>query len=295
VVLAGGVSSRFGGDKPLALYGGEPMVRRVCRVLGQVVDEVYVSSKGLERTKNILSLVSDLAKDAFTDDESLGCRGPIAGIGTASIKTDSDFLLTAAADNIRLDAEVLSRFLSRCLDSDATSASIVWGNGIVESLIQFHETSYVRSAARRVCGQKIGVRRATDLLRGSPKLLLVRAESLTTDATVLADADTKEDLAVRRPVWKLAGDVAEDILFEWGSCQGGGPFWNALDLANAGDYRSACLSYEEEANLYEHRGVHLLASHCFSDAYHMAVRAGLGAKARALREASRGHFPANDS
>ncbi|MDW7978670.1 MAG: NTP transferase domain-containing protein [Candidatus Caldarchaeum sp.] len=49
VLLAGGVSKRFGGDKGLALVEGEPMVRRIAKTLYEAAGQVYLSVKTAER------------------------------------------------------------------------------------------------------------------------------------------------------------------------------------------------------------------------------------------------------
>jgi molybdopterin-guanine dinucleotide biosynthesis protein A len=72
-VLAGGRSSRYGSDKAAALVAGEPMARRVARVLaGVAVDVVLVSSRPVRGLEDLCRLA-----DRVPD------RGPLGGLHAA--------------------------------------------------------------------------------------------------------------------------------------------------------------------------------------------------------------------
>ena len=73
-ILAGGRSTRFGADKRVASFHGEPLVERVARVLGSVVNRVVlVTADGVA--------LSGIAIPAIADEYP--SAGPLAGIHAA--------------------------------------------------------------------------------------------------------------------------------------------------------------------------------------------------------------------
>ena len=89
VILAGGLSSRFGSDKALSRFEGERLIQRLCKTVGTATDRVM--------------LITNTPEDyAFLD---LECRrdlvprcGPIGGIYTALRTANAPLCLCVACD-----------------------------------------------------------------------------------------------------------------------------------------------------------------------------------------------------
>ena len=89
VILAGGLSRRFGSDKALSRFEGERLIQRLCKTVGTVADR--------------LMLVTNSPEDyAFLDLESrrdvVPRCGPIGGIYTALRTANTRLCLCVACD-----------------------------------------------------------------------------------------------------------------------------------------------------------------------------------------------------
>ncbi len=84
LVLAGGQSSRMGKDKALIDYHGQPQFLHIYKLLENLCDQVYISSK--EKKYSLPTLI---------DSPELESLGPIAGIISAFEWEDNDWLVVA--------------------------------------------------------------------------------------------------------------------------------------------------------------------------------------------------------
>ncbi|MEM4344083.1 MAG: NTP transferase domain-containing protein, partial [Candidatus Caldarchaeum sp.] len=109
VVLAGGVSKRFGSDKAMALVAGEPIVRRVSRALHEAVGEVYLSVKTIERGAVLMEASRPYVSGFLVDEFQLG---PVSGILTAAKQLEAETLLTVSVDVPLLKPETLKNLLN---------------------------------------------------------------------------------------------------------------------------------------------------------------------------------------
>jgi molybdopterin-guanine dinucleotide biosynthesis protein A len=99
-VLAGGRSSRMGQDKALLTLGGQPLVRRGVRKLGEVCAEVAIAG-GTESLMQFGRVIPD---------ESAGC-GPLGGIVAALEQSSFEWNLFLAVDAPFVPVSVLKALL----------------------------------------------------------------------------------------------------------------------------------------------------------------------------------------
>ena len=110
VILAGGRSRRFGRDKAVASFAGEPMIRRVIwRAAGAVnAAEVVVVVSTMERARELpLDPEHRVAVDAFPDGGALGA------IYTGLLSSRTEWALVTACDMPFLSAPLL-RHMAHC-------------------------------------------------------------------------------------------------------------------------------------------------------------------------------------
>lgn len=106
-ILAGGRSSRFGTDKALVLWRGEPLLAHVIERLGPQVDAIVINtnSKALEYRATGL---------AVAPDKSEGFEGPLAGVLAGlewSGNIGAGHLVTVAVDTPLFPADLVAVFL----------------------------------------------------------------------------------------------------------------------------------------------------------------------------------------
>ena len=104
IVLAGGMSSRFGSNKALSRLEGERLVQRLCRTVGAVTDRMMLITNTPEEY-DFLHLES--RKDLVPR-----C-GPIGGIYTALRTANTPLCLCVACDMPFINPEFLAYMLER--------------------------------------------------------------------------------------------------------------------------------------------------------------------------------------
>jgi molybdopterin-guanine dinucleotide biosynthesis protein A len=119
VVLAGGLSTRFGADKASALLGGRPLLQWVVAALGEVVGRVVV----VRAAEQALPAVDSPVPLAVVEDEVSG-RGPLAGLVAGFRAAGDAVCLTASCDAPLLRPAVLRRMLDCLGDADAVMAEV---------------------------------------------------------------------------------------------------------------------------------------------------------------------------
>lgn len=89
VILAGGLSSRFGSDKALSRFEGERLIQRLCKTVGTVADRVML----------ITNTPEDYAfLDLETRTDLVPRCGPLGGIYTALRTANAPLCLCVACD-----------------------------------------------------------------------------------------------------------------------------------------------------------------------------------------------------
>ncbi|MEM2237460.1 MAG: molybdenum cofactor guanylyltransferase [Candidatus Caldarchaeum sp.] len=267
LILAGGVSKRFGGDKAFAIVDGEPMVKHAARTLYQAFGEAYLSVNTAERGGMLFNAarpyVSGFIVDVFD-------AGPLSGLLTAAHKVEAEVFVTAPTDTPYLKPSSLSSLLQQHLESDADAASVVWGNGAVETLIQAVKRTCLLNYAEKFLNFRRSFLRPSDILRSAEKLLLVHASNLTDNPLEFSNINTVEDLSNPKPRGPLQGHVKNNLLITGCSKH----FSDAAEKYGSGSYYSAGLGYMEEAATYLKHGVTHLSSHAFFDAAKTFQKAG---------------------
>lgn len=275
-VLSGGISKRFGGDKLLARVEGTTMIRRVCGCLRQVTDELYLSVNSHERGQQLEQEVRGLVDSVIPDSPEIGCVGPIRGIGTIGSILSSGELLVTSGDTPWLQPEPLRKFVGKCRNVGVAAGSIIWGNGMVDTLIQYLKIDYLRSAIERICTTRGDMARPSDLLRGAPRLGLIHAASLTENPNVFSNVNTPSDLMNPSPRGPLVGTPKGDVVLDlselassYADAMWSSHFWRAsYTLADRNSQPEQF--YEKEGELFLSLNVHHLAVHAFTDALRCA-------------------------
>ncbi len=101
IVLAGGRSTRFGGDKLAYRLGGEALVDRAIDAVASVADEVIVIGRGLDSTRP--------AVRGIPDAEQFG--GPLLALVAALDEARGTVAIVVGGDMPELVPAVLSRML----------------------------------------------------------------------------------------------------------------------------------------------------------------------------------------
>lgn len=191
VVLAGGRSQRFeAGDKALAEVGGEPMLCRVVRSLGQAVDEVVVNCRADQRERFADALGCLDAPDKFVVDP-VPDEGPLAGLRTALDAMTASWAVVVGCDMPGLDPAAVNILCERAAGADA--AVPVHEGGRPQPTHAVYRIEETRAAA--TAALESGERSLRSVLERLTVSFVPAAEILERAGRgALTDVDTTDDL-----------------------------------------------------------------------------------------------------
>ncbi len=267
LILAGGASKRFGGDKPLALVDGEPMIKKVAKAMYEAVGEVYLSVNTAERGRQLFNVAKPYVSGYIVDEFK---AGPLSGMLTAARQITSDFFITVSADVPFIKSTSIKSLLDFLTDSNSDAASIVWANGCVETLIQAVSRKSILNYGQKFLDWRMDFLRPSDILRSANKLLLVHASAITQDPIEFANINTAEDLVNPKPRGPLKDHVKNSILIT--DCAE--HFAKAVSEYSNGSYFKAGTCYSIEAITYLRHSITHIALHAFYDSAAAFKKAG---------------------
>ena len=102
-ILAGGASSRFGSEKSLATFDGEPLLARAIRLLASVASPVRIAGARTQFLGDFAAVVPDLSPN----------RGPLGGILAGLQAASSAFSLFLPVDMPLIPPELLHALVRR--------------------------------------------------------------------------------------------------------------------------------------------------------------------------------------
>jgi len=135
VILAGGLSSRFGRDKGLLQLAGKPLVRHVLDAVDNVVDDRIVVVSCMEQVEKYLE-VADAHTSIIADNTNV--HSPLAGALAGFEKARGEYSLLLPCDTPFALREVLSLLLELCTGRNACVPR--WPNGYAEPLQAVYRT-----------------------------------------------------------------------------------------------------------------------------------------------------------
>ncbi|MBI1313386.1 NTP transferase domain-containing protein [bacterium] len=114
VILCGGHSRRMGQPKALLPFGDELMLQRVCRILGEIVPQLFVVAAQHQELPELSPTVT-IVRDEY---DSLG---PLAGIATGlgAARATCDSVFVTACDVPLLKPAFVERMFGLLADHDA--------------------------------------------------------------------------------------------------------------------------------------------------------------------------------
>ena len=265
IILAGGESKRFRGNKLIASVEGEAVVNRVVDELSRLVDKIYISVKYEEQKTVLEECLSKSSYDKeyeFVLDYYHG-EGPLNAILSSLDKISSEEYMILPGDVPWIKVEALKKLIDYGRENNSTVACPIWGNGWSESLILYFNKCRCKGLLKilrwlRQAG------RATDIQRTVSKLTFVPVSMLTDDPTAFVHVNTRESLLNPKPRNPIEGPANKIVNINrtiWSKSY----FILALEAASNGDYVIALKHFMMEINEYIPHYLMQLINHTLSD------------------------------
>jgi len=143
VVLAGGLSKRFGGDKCVMRLGGKPLVAHVFERVSKLADECVVVV-GSEASKDALS--SMLGGGVSVVVDRFEGQSPLVGALSGFERVRGEYALLVPCDAPFVSAGVVGLLFDLCVGRGAVVPR--WPNGFVEPLLAVYRVGSAVAAGR---------------------------------------------------------------------------------------------------------------------------------------------------
>jgi len=142
IIVAGGISKRFGQDKGLVRLGKKPLVLYVLDKLASVANEVFVAVNSEGQKGKFVKAIKQKARIIV---DKTDVQTPLAGALAGFETVQNSYTLLLACDTPFLSPEILKFLLDVCVNK--TAAIPRWPNGNIEPL---QAAYHVKSAVQAV-------------------------------------------------------------------------------------------------------------------------------------------------
>ncbi len=190
IILAGGVSKRFGQDKGLVQIGGKPLILRVFERAREVVDEVIVVVSSTAQKESYALLFprkTEIVVDVYDS------RSVLVGALTGFMKAQGEYSLLLPSDTPFVSRDIIRLLFEMSHNTDAVIPR--WPNGYIEPLQAVYRRDSAMTAAREAV-QKCETRMQSmiSLLRRVRYLSTIVVKEMDPHLTTFLNINTPSDL-----------------------------------------------------------------------------------------------------
>lgn len=140
IILAGGLSSRFGQDKSILELNGKPLIKHVIDAVKKIVNEIIVVTNDQNRADKYGSLIGSKVKIVLDIEQA---KGPLIGALTGLEQTKESYALIIPSDMPFISPEVVDLLFDLCIGKSAVIPR--WPNAEIEPL---HAVYHVQTASK---------------------------------------------------------------------------------------------------------------------------------------------------
>jgi len=190
IILAGGVSSRFGQDKGLLQLANKPLITHVLDAISTIVDEkMVVASSKVQAENYAKALGSDVNVLIDVDD----AQSPLVGALTGFKEAHGRYALLLSCDTPFVSRDVVSLLFEVCINRNAVIPR--WPNGYIEPLQAVYCTKPAYEAAKNALSEgKLNMQSMVDRLRSVRYVSTLALEQLDLELRTFFNINTPLDL-----------------------------------------------------------------------------------------------------
>ena len=190
IILAGGLSSRFGQDKGLLQLAGKPLIRHVLDAVDSVVDEKIVVVSRREHIDKYLKTTGACARVVA---DKANVHSPLAGALTGFEEAQGEYSLLLPCDTPFASRDILSLLLELCPGRNACVPR--WSNGYVEPLQAVYCTqSALEASSVALCTGSLNVQAMLDKLQCIRYVSTLVLKQLDPELKTFFNINTPQDL-----------------------------------------------------------------------------------------------------
>lgn len=144
ITLAGGVSSRFGKDKGLALLANKPLIKHVLDAVNSVIEEKIVVVGSEDQAESYGKILDSDVRIIVDEGQA---HSPLLGALTGLRKAHGEHTLLLSCDTPFVSVEIVSLLFELCINRNAAIPR--WPNGHMEPLQAVYRTKPALEAAEK--------------------------------------------------------------------------------------------------------------------------------------------------
>jgi molybdopterin-guanine dinucleotide biosynthesis protein A len=200
VILAGGLSKRFGQDKCLIRLADKPLLLHAVNRVSSVVDEIAVVVGSVSQKAVFSDLLESKAK-VFVDKCDM--RSPLIGVLTGFESINAVHSLLLPCDTPFVSKQIASLLLDLCVGKGATIPR--WPNGYIEPLqSSYHVKSAVKAAQKALDEGKLNLSSMINNIRGVRYISTVVLQQFDPELLTFFNVNTPSDLKRAESILKTA-------------------------------------------------------------------------------------------
>ena len=190
IVLAGGISSRFGLDKGILRLDKKPLIEYVVSAIESIVDETIVVTNSSERAELYARYIPAEVKFAF---DSSKIRSPLIGAYSGFRMAKGDYSLLLPFDTPFVSREVILLLFDLCQNKTAVIPR--WPNCHIEPLHSIYKTKPALTASKAVVDEgKLNMRAMIEKLQGVRYVSTMVIQQLDPELNTFFNINTPSDL-----------------------------------------------------------------------------------------------------
>jgi|Deesub1362B_J571_1020462.scaffolds.fasta_scaffold00023_33 molybdopterin-guanine dinucleotide biosynthesis protein A len=266
VILAGGLSRRFHGNKLLSKVNGYRTIERVYNVAKSVCKDIYISVNNMEQLA-IYSEVLNIDPKYFILDSKDMPANPLNAFLTTIFQHNFKDTLFIPGDIPYIDATSL-KIISRQLEKKTRCLStLTWSNGWMENMWIYYRDGFspdLYDLYLSLNRKYLYTRRPSDIIRIAPNAKLYPIKDLPVDPLVFTSINSIDDLISPSIRGELTGPITRPILYRYRS-QESNPLYLVLKAVSDGDVDSAIRFLYREIKIHIKKNSLQLALHASRD------------------------------
>jgi len=190
IILAGGFSTRLGGEKGLALLANKPLIMHVLDAVDAVVEEkIVVVSSNLQAEK----FAKILGSNAKITVDKNGIQSPLVGALTGFREALGEYALLLPCDTPLVSRDILALLLELCIGKNAVIPR--WPNGYIEPLHAAYRVKPALEAAEKALGEgRLDMRSMVEKMRNIRYVSTLVFQQLDPQLKIFFNVNTPLDL-----------------------------------------------------------------------------------------------------
>lgn len=190
IVLAGGISSRFGQDKGVLELNHKSLIKHVVDTVRAVTDEIIVVANSPKRVEKYAKLVGPNVRFAIDLEQA---KGPLVGALTGFVAARGSYALLLPVDVPFVSRDVVDLLFELCHGRSAVIPR--WPNAQIEPLHAVYHVQVALEAAKIAVGDgRLNVRAMIEGMRGVRYVSTLVIQELDPELKTFFNVNTPLDL-----------------------------------------------------------------------------------------------------